>query len=89
MDQESPAETVAAYADALREPRSAYGGQLELHIMQKHFGFRYYAFDLPGGLVRFRYGSAEQEYDDYRSRLILLYHSLRKHYDLITPERDH
>ena len=67
VDQESPAETVAAYADALREPRSAYGGQLELHIMQDHFGFRYYAFDLPEGLVRFRYGSAEQEYDDYGS----------------------
>ena len=30
-----------------------------------------------------------QKYDDYGSPLILLYHSLRKHYDLITPERDH
>jgi hypothetical protein len=37
VDQESPAETVAAYADALREPRSANGGQLELHIMPRRY----------------------------------------------------
>jgi hypothetical protein len=87
-DAESPAESMASCAEALRRPQSAYGGQLELHIMQDHYGVRYYAFDLPGGHVVSREGDGERGYDEYDSPLILLYHSLHKHYDLIVPVRD-
>jgi hypothetical protein len=87
-DEESPARSAEAYAEAMIRPCSAYGGQLELNILQDWFRFRYYSFDIPGGHVDFRTGNAEGEFEALATPLILVYHSNRRHYDLIIPVPD-
>jgi hypothetical protein len=83
-DDEAPARSVAAYAEAMKRPQGIYGGELELAALQRSLGFSYHIFNRPRGN---RVSSRMLGNEQYPVPLLFLYHTHQRHYDLVLPVR--